>query len=127
MIVGGMLLGLFFFLYFVGWAFFRRRPYESRLVLYSQIALSFVALLVYELGWVTDEVGRQPWIVYNLMTVADAANYTSSLLIPGILIIAFYIILVPITFYFFSRVFNSNGIETREARREEKISGGVNY
>lgn len=127
MIVGGMLLGLFFFLYFVGWAFFRRRPYESRLVLYSQIALSFVALLVYELGWVTDEVGRQPWIVYNVMTVADAANYTSSLLIPGILIIAFYIILVPITFYFFSRVFNSNGIETREARREEKISGGVNY
>ncbi len=27
-----------------------------------------------EAGWVTTEVGRQPWIVYNLMRVTDAVN-----------------------------------------------------
>jgi cytochrome d ubiquinol oxidase subunit I len=32
---------------------------------------SYVAL---EAGWVTTEVGRQPWIVYNLMRVTDAVN-----------------------------------------------------
>ena len=33
----------------------------------------------------TAEVGRQPWIIYNVMLVAQAANYSSSFLIPGIL------------------------------------------
>jgi cytochrome d ubiquinol oxidase subunit I len=27
-----------------------------------------------EAGWVTTEVGRQPWIVYNLMRVSDAVT-----------------------------------------------------
>ncbi|MCL5067454.1 MAG: cytochrome ubiquinol oxidase subunit I [Thaumarchaeota archaeon] len=126
MVIGGMLLGLFFLLYFVGWAFFKKRPYESQLVLFAQVALSFLALLVFELGWMTDELGRQPWIVYNVMTVDAAANYTSTLLIPGILIIAFYVLIIPVTFYFFSRVFNSESIE-KEEQREETISRGVNY
>jgi cytochrome d ubiquinol oxidase subunit I len=25
-----------------------------------------------QIGWITAEVGRQPWIVYNLMRTADA-------------------------------------------------------
>jgi len=27
-----------------------------------------------EVGWVTTEVGRQPWIVYNVLRVANAVN-----------------------------------------------------
>jgi cytochrome d ubiquinol oxidase subunit I len=27
-----------------------------------------------ECGWITTEVGRQPWIVYNVMKVASAVN-----------------------------------------------------
>ena len=27
-----------------------------------------------ELGWITTEVGRQPWIVYRVLRVADAVN-----------------------------------------------------
>ena len=81
-----------------------------------------------ELGWVTDEVGRQPWIVYNVMTGQQAANYSSSFLIPGILIIAFYVILLPLTFYFFSRVFNSSSMsEEEEHKQKGAISMGVNY
>jgi cytochrome d ubiquinol oxidase subunit I len=32
---------------------------------------SYIAI---EAGWITTEVGRQPWIVYNLMRVTDAVN-----------------------------------------------------
>ncbi len=129
MFAGGMLLALFFVSYFVTWVFLKRKPHESRLFLYSWVPLSFVALIIYELGWVTDEVGRQPWIVYNVMTVQQAANYSSSMLIPGILIVAFYIILLPLTFYFFSRVFNSGSIseEGEQGQEEATVSGGVNY
>ena len=32
------------------------------------------ATVAMEAGWVTTEVGRQPWIVYQLMTVTQAIN-----------------------------------------------------
>jgi len=129
MVIGGFALGLFFLAYFVDWAILRRKPHESKLFLYSWIPLAFFALVIMELGWVTDEVGRQPWIVYNVMTSQQAANYSSSFLIPGILIIAFYLILLPLTFYFFSRVFNSSSISEEEERKQKGANrlDGVNY
>ena len=128
MVLGGLLLGLFFLGYFVDWVLLRRKPYESKLFLYSWVPLGLVALIVMELGWVTDEVGRQPWIVYNVLTTDQAANYSSSFLIPGILIIAFYFFLVPLTFYFFSRVFNSSSVsEEEEQKQKSVVSRDVNY
>ncbi len=110
MIVGGIALGAFFFAYFVA-LLLRRKPSESKPFLYLWIPLAFVSMLVYELGWATDEVGRQPWIVYNVMTVAQAANLSSSLLVPGILIVLFYLLVVPATFYLYARVFGGSSRE----------------
>jgi cytochrome d ubiquinol oxidase subunit I len=126
MVIGGLVLGLFFLAYFVDWAFLKRKPYESKLFLYCWVPLAFVALIIMELGWITDEVGRQPWIVYNVMTTQQAANYSGGFLVPGILIIAFYVILLPLTFYFFTRVFNSSSI-SEEEKREGATGTGVNY
>ena len=78
-----------------------------KLFQFGWIVVAFLAIIVMESGWITDEVGRQPWILYDVMKVQEAANYSSSIIIPGILIIAFYIIVLPSSFYFFSRVFNS--------------------
>ena len=104
MTVGGLVLGLFMLAYFVSLVR-KRRPYESRRVLYLWIPAAVIAMLVYLLGWATDEVGRQPWIVYNVMTVAQAANTSDALLIPGIMVVLFYLIVIPATFYIYSRVF----------------------
>jgi cytochrome d ubiquinol oxidase subunit I len=128
MVIGGFALGLFFLAYFVDWAFLKRKPHESKLFLYSWIPLAYIALIIMELGWVTDEVGRQPWIIYNVMTAQQAANYSAGFLVPGILIIAFYVILLPLTFYFFSRVFNSSSMSEEEEQKQEGTSGmRVNY
>lgn len=124
MVTGGLLLGLFLFIYFVLWAM-KRRPFEKRLILYGQGILGAASLIVYELGWITDEVGRQPWIVYNVMRVSTAANYTTSLLVPGLFIVAFYIFLLPVTFYFFSRVFNGSPLSSDLQPGSDE--GGVNY
>jgi len=104
MTVGGLALGLFLFAFFVSFVR-KRRPYESRRLLYTWIPAAVLATLVYQLGWATDEVGRQPWIVYNVMTVAQAANTSDALLVPGIVIVLFYLAVIPVTFYFYSRVF----------------------
>jgi len=107
MTVGGLVLGLFLFIYFVSFVM-KRRPYESRRLLYLWIPAAVLAMIVYELGWATDEVGRQPWIVYNVMTVGQAANTSDALLIPGIVIVLFYLAVVPFTFYLYSRVFRGS-------------------
>ena len=86
--------------------------------------MGFVTILIYELGWVSDEVGRQPWIIYNTMKVSAAANYSTGLLIPGFFIVGFYLVLIPVTFYFFNRIFNASGLEKGKKTPEE---GGVDY
>ncbi|GDY31518.1 cytochrome ubiquinol oxidase subunit I [Gandjariella thermophila] len=67
----------------------RRLP-ESRWF-YRAAALAGVAAVVcMEAGWVTTEVGRQPWIVYQYMYVADAVTNIG----PAALWISFGTILV---------------------------------
>lgn len=106
MVLGAFMAGGYFLLYLIGWAL-KKKPFEAKALLYLQIPAAIGSYLVYQFGWVTDEVGRQPWIIYGLLTVEQAANQTSSVVIPGLLIMAFYIIVIPATFYFFVRVFNS--------------------
>lgn len=121
MILGGFLAGGYFLLYLLGWLL-KKKPFESKILLYLQIPAAIGAYLVYQFGWITDEVGRQPWIVYNLMTVDQAANQSTALVLPGFLIMAFYLVAIPATFYFFVRVFNSS------KRAEGVVEGGeVNY
>ncbi len=104
MTVGGLALGLFLLAYFVSLVR-GKRPYESRRLLYLWIPAAVLAMVVYQLGWATDEVGRQPWIVYNVMAVAQAANTSDALFFPGAIIVVFYLAVIPATLYFFSRVF----------------------
>ena len=106
----GGLLGLFVFAYVLTWLL-GRRPFERRLAAYGLGLFAIVMTVVMELGWMTDEVGRQPWIVYNVLRVDAAANTSPDLLVPGLIIVAFYLILVPVTFYLMIRVFNGRPLE----------------
>lgn len=124
MVISAFIMGLFLFV-FAGLWVLSRRPYDNRLMSYGIQFFALFTLLIMELGWVTDELGRQPWIVYNVMTVSEAANYSSALFIPGLFIIAVYIFLIPFTFYFFVRVFNSKPLESEMS--ETAFGGGVNY
>jgi len=60
------------------WYFFvllRRRDLPQSRWFYRGAALAGVgAYAAVESGWVTTEVGRQPWIVYNAMRVSDAVT-----------------------------------------------------
>jgi cytochrome d ubiquinol oxidase subunit I len=60
------------------WYFFvliRRRDLPQSRWFYRVAALAGVgAYVAVESGWVTTEVGRQPWIVYNAMRVSDAVT-----------------------------------------------------
>jgi cytochrome d ubiquinol oxidase subunit I len=110
MVVLAILLGLFLFGYAGLWVL-KRKPFDKPLFAYLFVAFTFITTLVMELGWVTDEVGRQPWIVYNVLLVSKAANYNTDLFYPGLVIVAVYLFLVPFTFWFMAHVFRSKSIE----------------
>ena len=49
------------------------------------------SILTMEAGWVVSEVGRQPWIVYNLMRVEDAATANAAVWVTFILVVILYL------------------------------------
>jgi cytochrome d ubiquinol oxidase subunit I len=67
----------FVLLFLMGWAAFlwrKGRLTDHPLFLMALIAAQPLGFLATELGWITAEVGRQPWIVYGLMRTSEAVS-----------------------------------------------------
>jgi cytochrome d ubiquinol oxidase subunit I len=84
---GLALLGTWFF---VTWL--RRRRLPSSVWFYRGVMaagpLAFVALIA---GWVTTEVGRQPWIVYGVMRTEQAVTSVDGLVVGYVFLVSVYI------------------------------------
>ncbi|MEM1244488.1 MAG: cytochrome ubiquinol oxidase subunit I [Pseudomonadota bacterium] len=52
----------------------RKRLYESKTFLRICMLVAPLGFLATISGWVTAETGRQPWVVYGLLTTADGAS-----------------------------------------------------
>jgi cytochrome d ubiquinol oxidase subunit I len=76
----------------------RRRQLEQRRWFLRGAAVAGVAAAVaLEAGWVTTEVGRQPWIVYGHMRVADAVNPQHGLIAGLVAVLIVYAVLTVAT------------------------------
>lgn len=84
----------------LAWSWWRHRDMPTSKWFLRAVAVSGVAsVLAMEAGWITTEVGRQPWIVYGLLRVDQAVNPA-----PGIgwglpVILAVYAILTAAIVY----------------------------
>ncbi len=61
------------------WAWFRGKLSPNRVsgekwLLYSWIWAAPLSYLAMETGWMTRELGRQPWVLYNLLRTGDSAT-----------------------------------------------------
>ncbi|MGT5522849.1 cytochrome ubiquinol oxidase subunit I, partial [Escherichia coli] len=66
-----------------------------RRLLQALVVTSPLGFLAIEAGWTVTEVGRQPWVIYNVMRTRDAVTPT-----PGI----------ALTFYVFSLLYAGLGV-----------------
>jgi cytochrome d ubiquinol oxidase subunit I len=66
-----------------GFALWRGWIYDSRLVLWTLMLAMPFPYIANEAGWMTAEIGRQPWIVYGLLrtTVATSTNVSGGMTI----------------------------------------------
>jgi cytochrome d ubiquinol oxidase subunit I len=56
----------------------RSRLYDTRWFLRFALAMGPSGLIALIAGWITTEVGRQPWVVYGVLRTADAVSPLSS-------------------------------------------------
>jgi cytochrome d ubiquinol oxidase subunit I len=82
----------------------RRRLPESRWF-YRALTLagplSLVALIA---GWVTTEVGRQPWVVYEVMLTRQAVTGASGIPVGYATLVAVYLLLAGATVWILRRL-----------------------
>jgi len=92
----GVVLALGAFLWWRGSLFVSRRYLK---VLYYCLPIPFV---VNEVGWVTAEIGRQPWSVYHLLRTEDAFSRTvpaSHVAVSLLMFVVIYIGLLGLTLH----------------------------
>jgi len=85
----GTLLFLLSVWYAASWVFRRRMP-TSRWFLRAAACTGVLSVITLEAGWVVTEVGRQPWIVYNMMKVEDAATANTGVWIMFLSVLVLY-------------------------------------
>jgi cytochrome d ubiquinol oxidase subunit I len=76
------------------WFQWRRRrsedPFGSRWFLRAAVAAAVLSVVALEAGWITTEVGRQPWIVHDVMRVEDAVTPNEGIWISLAVVVVVY-------------------------------------
>ena len=78
----------------LGFGWWRKRDIPQTKWFLRAVAVSGVATVVaMECGWIVTEVGRQPWIVYEIMRTEDAVTKADGIWVTFGLIVGLYAIL----------------------------------
>lgn len=105
MVFLGFGIGMFLILVLAYYYLKDKKIFENRVILKLLVATGIFAVILLENGWMVDEFGRQPWIIYNVMTVQSAANTSTAIIPIAIMIVALYAVIIPVTYYFLRRIF----------------------
>src|SRR5262249_7345882 len=78
----------------LGISWWRKRDFPQSRWFLRAVAVSGVATIVaLECGWIVTEVGRQPWIVYNIMRTSDAVTNASGIWVTFVALVIIYVAL----------------------------------
>ena len=110
-----MVLAGFAMLAVAGWSgwWWRRRPLaEHPWLLRALVAVGPLGFVAIEAGWGVTEVGRQPWIIYNVMRTEDAVTPMPGIAVPFVAFTVLYVFLAVVVCTLLRRQF----LETDGAR-----------
>ncbi|MBD7986106.1 cytochrome ubiquinol oxidase subunit I [Sporosarcina sp. Sa2YVA2] len=84
-----------------------------------------LSLLAIEAGWWLAEVGRQPWILRNIMRVEDAATTSGQVDLMLVLFASLYLVLGVGSIVVLRRMFRKNPVERELEDRHTEKGGDV--
>jgi len=89
-----------------GWFAWKHRGLpDGKWFLRALVAAGPLGFLAIEAGWTVTEVGRQPWIIYNVMRTEEAVTPMGKIAIPFVVFTLLYIFLAVVVFYLLCRQF----------------------
>jgi cytochrome d ubiquinol oxidase subunit I len=115
-----------------GFAWWKRRSWlENRWFLRAVAVSGLLATAALETGWITTEVGRQPWVVYGHLRTADAVSPAPGLWLGFYAVVAIYAVLTVFTVYVLRRLATKHDVPapyegggySDEAPRDEERAG----
>jgi cytochrome bd ubiquinol oxidase subunit I len=115
--IGFLMLGV---ILIANWLRWKGRLYDSDWFLRlceACLPLGFIAVIA---GWITTEVGRQPWVVYGLLRTADAVTPSltgANVLASLIVYIGVYLVVYPVTLYYLVVLVRAGPVSAEEVER----------
>jgi cytochrome d ubiquinol oxidase subunit I len=115
------MVGLGFLMLFLGlWVLFKRKGralYQSRRLLWASVLMTPSGLLAILAGWITTEVGRQPYTVYGYLLRSNSVSATPEALVSGSLIayIVSYVLILSFAVYFMLKQLRKMPIEAMKS------------
>ena len=93
---------------------FLRRERFRRVALWAVVVAGPLAYLNFLLGWIVTEVGRQPWIIQDLMTVREGFTAAGDA-VPALFaaFVVFYAVLLALTVFVLLRLYATPPREPR--------------
>jgi len=94
---GFALMGVSLLALLLAWR--QRRLPDHKLLLWAIVVCGPLGFLAIEAGWVVTEVGRQPWIIYNVLRTADAVKPVTGLVVPFVTFTLLYFVLAALVIW----------------------------
>jgi cytochrome bd ubiquinol oxidase subunit I len=116
--------GLFLLVPLVFWFFYfrqRRMVPTARWLMWMLTICSPLVFVALEAGWVAAELGRQPWIIYNIMRTSDGVTTNPGIGFFFFIFLAIYVALAAATIGLLLRLAR----ESKTFVAKEKIAGSV--
>ena len=114
--LGFMMMGLALW---GGWRWWQGRLADDTWLLRSLVAATPAGFLAIEAGWIVTEVGRQPWIIYQIMRTADAVTPMPGLWVPLVVFTLLYIGLAAVVVWLLWRHIAATADATTIVARRE--------
>ena len=109
MVFGGSLVFGLILLFFV-----RNKFHIQKLALWGVIFSAFLTLLVIEAGWITTEVGRQPYVIYGYMKTNDAFTTAHNVISFAVLFPILYLLLLVVSIFALIKFYKKFPLITKE-------------
>jgi len=91
MVICGLILLAVALWAFFHWLFRGRRLPDSRAFLWATVLSGPLGMLAIEAGWTVTEVGRQPWVIYEVMRTQESATPMPGMIAPFLVTLVVYL------------------------------------
>ena len=119
------MVGLGFLMLLLGlwgaWARWRKQLYQSKIFLRFAVLMGPAGLIAILAGWMTTEIGRQPWVVYGVMRTKDAVSNHSALEL-SVTLIVFIVMYAAVFGTGISYMLQAGGERPRSRRTSIRLS-----